>query len=54
MKYIQGSGGGGKGGNNHTPVEADDSLQSIQYASVTDVLSEGECSGLDDGYKVFF
>ena len=54
MKYIQGSGGGGKGGNNHTPVEADDSLQSIQYASVTDVLSEGECSGLDDGYKSIF
>ena len=54
MKHIQGSGGGGKGGGNHTPVEADDSLQSIQYASVTDVLSEGQCSGLDDGYKSIF
>ena len=54
MKYIQGSGGGGKGGNRHTPVEADDSLQSIQYASVTDVISEGQISGLDDGYKSIF
>ena len=54
MKHIQGSGGGGKGGGRHTPVEADDSLQSIQYASVTDVLSEGQCSGLDDGYKSIF
>ncbi len=54
MKYIQGSGGGGKGGNQHTPIEEDDSLQSIQYASVIDLLSEGQVQGLDDGYKSIF
>ena len=54
MKHIQGSGGGGKGGGRHTPVEADDSLQSIQYASVTDLISEGQIQGLDDGYKSIF
>ena len=54
MKYIQGSGGGGKGGNQHTPIEEDDSLQSIQYAEVTDLLSEGQVQGLDDGFKSIF
>ncbi len=46
-----GGGGGGKGGGggNRTPYEADDSLQSTQYASVLDLLSEGEIQGLDNG-----
>jgi predicted phage tail protein len=36
------------------PVEADDSLQSIQFANVLDLLSEGEIQGLDDGLKSVF
>ena len=47
-QYIRGS-GSGKGGNQHTPVEADDSLSSIQYGQVIDLLSEGEIEGLDTG-----
>ncbi len=54
MTVIRGSGGGGKGGGNRTPVEADDSLQSIQMANVVDLVSEGEIQGLDDGYKSIF
>ena len=48
-KYIRGSGGSTKGGNQHTPVEADDSLSSIQYGQVIDLISEGEIEGLDTG-----
>ncbi len=48
-QYIRGSGSGSKGGNQHTPVEADDSLSSIQYGQVVDLLSEGEIEGLDTG-----
>ena len=47
-QYIRGS-GSGKGGNQHTPVEADDSLSSIQFGQVIDLLSEGEIEGLDTG-----
>ena len=47
-QYIRGA-GSGKGGQQHTPVEADDSLSSIQYGQVTDLLSEGEIEGLDTG-----
>ena len=55
MKHIQGfGGGGGKGGGNRTPVEADDSLQSIQMANVVDLVSEGEVQGLDDGFKSIY
>ena len=51
-----GGGGGGKdgGGGQHTPTEADDSLQSVQYASVLDLLSEGEIQGLDDNAKSIY
>ena len=51
-----GGGGGGKGGggSSHTPTEADDTLQSVQFASVLDVLSEGEIQGLEDGNKSIF
>ena len=54
MKYIRGAGGGKNGGKQHTPTEADDSLQSVQYATVVDLLSEGEIQGLDDGHKSIF
>ena len=54
-KYIQGAGGGGKGGGgSRTPTEADDTLQSIQFANVLDLVSEGEIEGLDDGSKSIF
>ena len=56
-KYIQGAGGGsGKrgGGGNRTPTEADDTLQSVQFGNVLDLLSEGEIQGLDDGLKSIF
>jgi hypothetical protein len=50
-----GGGGGGKGGGGggqaHTPTEADDSLQSVQYGSVLDLLSEGEIEGIEGGVK---
>ena len=48
-----GGGGGGKGGGGgqHTPTESDDSLQSVQYGTVLDLISEGEVQGLDDGLK---
>ena len=54
-KYIAGAGGGGKGGGgSHTPTEADDTLQSVQFATVLDLISEGEIQGLDDGNKSIF
>ena len=51
-----GGGGGGKGGgrSSRTPIEADDSLQSEQFANVLDLLCEGEIEGLDDGGKSIF
>lgn len=57
LKLIQGAGGGGGGGGGaqqRTPTEAADSLQSVQYASVLDLLSEGEVEGLDDGLKSIY
>ena len=58
-KYIVGAGGGGgKGGGSRgesrTPREEDDTLQSVQFASVLDLISEGEIEGLDDGNKSVF
>ena len=51
-----GGGGGGKGGggSTHTPTEADDTLQSIQFGTVLDLISEGEIQGLEDGNKSIF
>lgn len=48
-----GGGGGGKGGggSQRVPTEADDSLQSVQYGTVIDLLSEGEIQGLDNSLK---
>ena len=63
MNYLpiqgasSGGGGGGKGGGGggaSVPVESDDSLQSVQYASVLDLLCEGEIQGLDDGLKSIY
>ena len=47
---IQGAGGGGGGkggggGEQRVPQEATDSLQSVQYASVLDLIGEGEIQG---------
>ena len=46
-----GKGGGGGGGASRTPTEADDSLQSVQYANVLDLLCEGEIQGIENGEK---
>ena len=48
-----GGGGGGKGGGSktRTPKEDPDSLQSVQFASVLDVISEGEIEGIEGGAK---
>ena len=63
LKLIQGAGGGGGGGgkgggggggSQSVPTEADDSLQSVQYASVLDLLCEGEIQGLDNGLKSIY
>ena len=51
-KYIAGAGGGGK--NQKSPTEADDSLQSKQFANALDLISEGEIEGLDDGNKSIY
>ena len=55
-KYIAGAGGGGGkgGGGGSSPTEADDSLQSKQFANALDLISEGEIEGLDDGNKSIF
>jgi predicted phage tail protein len=51
-------GGGGKGGSppggGDPPTESNDSLQSIQYGSVLDLISEGEIEGVEDGAKGVF
>ena len=52
-KYIAGAGGGGKQGGS-SPTEADDSLQSKQFANALDLISEGEIEGLDDGNKSIY
>jgi predicted phage tail protein len=45
---IAGAGGGGKGGGggSRAPVEAPDSLRSVQYARVINLLCEGEIEGI--------
>tara|TARA_A100001201_G_scaffold45224_1_gene46152 strand:- start:289 stop:3543 length:3255 start_codon:yes stop_codon:yes gene_type:complete len=55
-KLILGAGGGGKNKSkgSRTPVEADDTLSSEQFASVLDLLCEGEIQGLDDDGKSIF
>ena len=60
-KIIRGSGGGGggkgggSGGSGRVAQESPDSLRSIAYASVLDLVSEGEIEGLANGLKsVYF
>ena len=56
-KYILGAGNNDKGGGGNktsTPKEADDTLASVQFANVLDLISEGEIEGLDDGNKSIF
>ena len=46
-KIIRGFGGGGKGAEEpHTPVEAPDTLHSVAYARIIDLISEGEIGGM--------
>jgi predicted phage tail protein len=53
---IRGGGGGGKGSGDEarTPVESPDSLRSVQYANIIDLISEGELEGLVDGTKSIY
>ena len=60
-KIIKGAGGGGGGkgggggGGGRVAQESPDTLRSIAYANVLDLVSEGEIEGLADGLKsVFF
>lgn len=48
-KYIKGSGGGGGkgGGGGSSPSVADDTLSSIQFARIIDLISEGEIEGIE-------
>ena len=52
MTQIIGSGGGGGGkgggGGGSTPTTEADSLDSRSYASVLDLISEGEIEGIKD------
>lgn len=50
---IQGSGGGGSQAPRQ-PVESPDSLRSISYAKIIDLVGEGEIRGLVDGYKSIY
>jgi predicted phage tail protein len=50
---IRGSGGMGKAPTEeqHTPVEAPDTLHSVAYARIIDLLSEGECEMFENGLQ---
>lgn len=48
---IIGYGGGKGGGGGSTPTESPDSLHSIAYAKVLDLVSEGEIAGLVNGLQ---
>lgn len=53
----QGAGGGGGkggGGGGQTPTEAPDSLQSVAFVAVLDLLCEGEIEGLVNGMQSIF
>jgi predicted phage tail protein len=58
MTLLIGSGGGGGkgsgGGGGGTPDEAQDNLESTQYAEGIDLISEGEIQGLVDGDKSIY
>ena len=50
-KFIAGSGGGGKGGGNDPPTIAEDNLHSKQFATLLDLISEGEIEGFASASK---
>jgi|TARA_R100000482_G_scaffold53888_1_gene19327 predicted phage tail protein len=54
LKIVGSGGGGSKGGGGGTPEEEPDTLQSVQFATVLDVISEGEIEGIEDGVKGIF
>jgi len=59
MTRIVGAGGGGgkgnpPGGGGGPPSENPDSLQSVQFASVLDVIGEGAIDGIENGEKGIF
>lgn len=58
LKLISGAGGGGGGGGDSgggsapdPPYIQPDNLQSIQYATIVDLISEGEIDGIENGLK---
>lgn len=53
-KLIRGAGGGKDGGGSHVATEDPDSLQSKAYATVVDLLCEGEIEGLVNGAESIF
>ncbi|RLK45938.1 host specificity protein J [Cupriavidus plantarum] len=54
MRQIIGYGGGKGGGGGSAPTESPDSLHSISYAKVLDLVSEGEIGGLVNGLQSVF
>lgn len=54
MRNIIGYGGGKGGGGGGTPTEAPDSLHSVAYARVLDLVSEGEIAGLVNGLQSIY
>ena len=50
-KIIQGSGGGGGGGTPDPPYRAPDSLHSRTFATIQDLISEGEIEGFASASK---
>ncbi len=50
-KHIVGSGGGGKGGNQDPPTITPDNLHSKQFATILDLISEGEIEGFSSPSK---
>lgn len=58
LRLIAGAGGGGGkgggGGSSRSPVEDPDTLQSVSFARVLDLVSEGEIEGLVDGLKSIY
>jgi predicted phage tail protein len=54
MRQIIGYGGGKDGGGGSAPTESPDSLHSISYAKVLDLVSEGEIVGPVNGLRSVF
>lgn len=54
MRQIIGYGGGKDGGGGSSPTESPDSLHSISYAKVLDLVSEGEIVGPVNGLRSVF